>query len=207
MSGQDYYFDISISAPSSDRNHLVAKVYQRIHGWLTQHGEGDIGIGFPEYQQEHEGSEPPGPGSVIRLVGPEPRLETLRSDPGIAFFQEVGAAHFSRVRTCPESGIRFRFFRRRDYEKRSPTARKKDEAAFLKHIEKRGWEPDQKLINYRKKQGEPQDEPPYLNLQSRTTGRTFRLYVGRQVSDGQEDGGFNNYGLSRKDTGPAIPMV
>ena len=166
---------------------LMNALFAKLHRGLVSHGEGRIGISFPDVEQEVGGL-----GSRLRLHGPAADLERLMS----ANWQQGMRDHLSFTPVAPvPTGASHRIVRR-------VQAKSSPERARRRLMARKGVSLDEAIRRIPDSLAQRLDFP-YLELASQSTGQSFRLFVEhlpKQTAPVQ--GMFNAYGLSSSATVP-----
>lgn len=178
----DSYIELQLLPdPEFPANMLMNALFAKLHRGLVSHGEGRVGVSFPDVEQKVRGL-----GARLRLHGRAADLERLMSANWLLGMRDhlhlselqpvpCGASHriVSRIQTksSPER-LRRRAMRRHDLSPEAATARIPDGAAKRLDL-------------------------PYLVLASHSTGQQFRLFIDHcPLQDQASPGLFNAYGLS-----------
>ncbi|MDQ3186502.1 MAG: type I-F CRISPR-associated endoribonuclease Cas6/Csy4 [Pseudomonadota bacterium] len=166
---------------------LMSDLFSKLHGALAAHGRKNIGVSFPDSDEEHGTL-----GTRLRLHGSEKDLNKLMKSGWIAKMQ--GHASVGEITAVPNHA-KYRAVRRvqaksnPERERRRFMARKRVSAEVAKQAI-----PDntaQRLYL------------PYLVLTSQSTGQRFRLFVEHlPIQERVVSGTFGGYGLSPVATVP-----
>lgn len=186
----DHHVDIRLHIdPDLPRHVLMDDLFGRLHRALAATGRGDIAVAFPGYTLR-----PVGLGTVLRLIGPAPRLEDFVLAAGSGLRLPAGTAHLTDPAPVPmyaehralrriqiasnAERLRRRLMRRHDISY---------EAALLRI-------PDSVETRLRL---------PFITLHSVSTGQRFPLFLHLGAAeDSPRPGKFNAYGLSSTATVP-----
>lgn len=162
------------------RNKTCSKLHKALHD-LKQTS---IGISFPNYKVKL--------GNVIRLHGDKTSLETLQKSNwlgGLAGYCEV-----SEVLSVPETVAAYRTVSR---------VRPNMTNAKLRRLIQRGSIPEDKTEGYQAKMIAGSLDNPFLELQSKSTGEKYRIYISfGALQDQPVEGDFSHFGLSKTATVP-----
>lgn len=184
----DHYLDIRLRPDPEFAPHLLmSALFSKLHRALVQRRSRNIGVSFPDMQ-----AQAPSLGPCLRLHGSLAELDALMAETwltGMRDHTEYGdpepvpnrALHrwVRRVqaKSSPER-IRRRLIRRHDLSEQDALARVPDGAAERLSL-------------------------PFVQVQSRSTGQHFRLFIEHSPpQDSPAPGGFNTYGLSQGATVP-----
>ncbi|GHV57063.1 type I-F CRISPR-associated endoribonuclease Cas6/Csy4 [Deltaproteobacteria bacterium] len=184
----DYFLDIRVRClPEIAPEHILEKLFGKIHLALAKLGRSDIGLSFPEVDETR-----PSLGLCLRLHGPEPALRALIQAAGLAGLRDYlkqgeirpvpSGASFRRVsRVQVKSGLerrRRRLARRHNLSLEEAARRIPDSAGQRSAL-------------------------PFIRLKSQSSDQYFPLFVrhGPELP-GPTAGPFNAYGLSQEATIP-----
>ena len=183
-----YYLDIGLRAlPEFSPEHILERLFDKIHLALVEMHSSDIGISFPEVNEIHHSL-----GHHLRLHGKKDNLSALVQKAGLAGMRDylsIGEAQpvpencafrkISRVQT--KSGVerlRRRLAKRHNLSLEEAAARIPDSAAEKTDL-------------------------PFIRVRSRSSGQFFCLFIRHgPVGNTQTLGNFNAYGLSDTATVP-----
>ncbi|BEU88448.1 type I-F CRISPR-associated endoribonuclease Cas6/Csy4 [Selenomonas sp. TAMA-11512] len=173
--------------------HLWSKVYQQLHiglAELLEDGRGEIGVSFPEYQ---ESGEDRGLGMKLRVFSKsEEILERLDLKKQLRRFDDY--VHITGVRPIPVSAVRGHAVYCRCHSENSQRQKAR------RYAKRHDIEYEEALELF------PKDNwkglAPYIQLQSLSTGRPFRLHIVKQEASEICDNGFGAYGLDNASTVP-----
>lgn len=188
-----HYRDITL-LPSADiaLNFLWEKVYQQIHLGLVEmqdsNGNVPIGIGLPEYLSKHAPL-----GRKLRLFAISKEVFTA-FDADTWLKRLADYVHLTGVRDVPENIRSFSCFKRQqtktNVERLARRKAKRQNISIEQAVEQLGDFED-KLV-----------KTPFINIQSQSTGKRFRLFVQKEMCDEPRYEGFSTYGLSPVSTVP-----
>jgi len=184
----DYYIEMRIRPdPEFSPNVLLSALFVKLHRALVQHGKGDIGISFPEVDEDK-----PTLGKVLRLHGEKTTLLTFM---GTGWFRSmhdylgineiatipVGTEHRVVCRAQAKSNVarlRRRYMKRHGLTEAQVRERIPDTAIQRLHL-------------------------PYVNMISASTEQPFPLFIQQgTLTREAKKGNFNSYGLSATATIP-----
>lgn len=178
--------------PDIALNFLWEKVFQQIHLGLVEmqdsNGNVPIGIGLPEYLTEH------GPlGRKLRLFAVSKELFTaFDADAWLNRLSDY--IHLTEIRDVPENIRTYsRFIRQQPKTNIERIARRKAKRHNIS-VEQAIME----LGGFEDKQV----KTPFINMQSLSTGKRFRLFILKEVCGTPVYEGFSTYGLSPVSTVP-----
>ena len=184
----DHYQDIKIVPdPEFPISMLMNSLFSKLHRVLVQLQSHQVGISFPRVRDKQKIL-----GDVLRLHGSVQSLQHLQSQnwlKGMADHLELadiipvpGSTQHCQVRRVQVKSNVERL--RRRYRKRHGITEQEAIAMIPESVEKR--------VNL-----------PFLQLKSRSTGQSFRLFVEHHPPQKQAEAGrFNTYGLSTTATIP-----
>lgn len=188
-----YYREITI-LPTADiaLHFLWEKVFQQIHlGFVEMQDSNGIvplGIGLPEYFSEY------GPlGRKLRIFSFS--METISElDVETRLRRLADYVHLTGIRDIPEKIRSFSRFKRQqpktNIERLARRKAKRHDISFEQAVlELRGFKDNQV-------------ETPYINIQSLSTNKRFRLFILKELCDTPAYEGFSAYGLSPVSTVP-----
>lgn len=188
-----YYRDITL-LPSADiaLNFLWEKVFQKIHLGFVElqdsNGNVPVGIGLPEYLAEH------GPlGRKLRLFAVTKEVFTA-FDADTRLKRLADYVHLTGIRDVPEKIRSFSCFKRQQTKTNVERLAKRKAMRHSISIEQAMAE----LEGFEDKQ----IKTPFINMQSQSTGKRFRLFILKEVCDAPAYEGFSTYGLSSVSTVP-----
>ena len=184
----DYFVDFELLPDPEFAAHLLlAALYAKLHRALVACDSSDIAVSFPDHQ-----TNPPSLGARMRLLGSQQALQALTATDWLSGMHDhvkvsaltgvpTDAAHRTlrrvQAKSSPER-LRRRLMKRYGLDERQARERIPDGAAETLQL-------------------------PFVQLRSRSTGQTFRLFL----SLGAEQlvpvfGKFNTHGLSQTATVP-----
>jgi len=188
-----YYREITI-LPTVDisLHFLWEKIFQQIHlGFVEMqdsNGKVPLGIGLPEYFSEY------GPlGRKLRIFSLSKEI-ILEYDADTLLKRLSDYVHLTGIRETPEKTRSFcRFKRQHTKTNVERLARRKAKRHGIGYeqalLELDGFK-DKKV------------ETPYINMQSLSTNKKFRLFILKEICDTPVYEGFSTYGLSSVSTVP-----
>lgn len=194
----DCYLDIVITVMPEDTLFMLTKVYQVIHG-LISNSEEKIGVGFPDWH-DHEVNDRGkiikhgGMGSTIRLFGSSDRLTTILGEPALTHFIQTGCARAYPVQRTPDTTSYVKFTRDRRPEKSGEFYLERRK----RRNEHRGSSAT-KSADFKKMKLKTAKNVHYFNMKSNENGHRFRLFVKRDFCDSLGNGSFSNYGFCKED--------
>ncbi|MDR2050308.1 MAG: type I-F CRISPR-associated endoribonuclease Cas6/Csy4 [Deltaproteobacteria bacterium] len=184
----NHYLDIKIRAlPELVPEHIMEKLFAKIHLALVELHSSDIAVSFPEMNERRHSL-----GHCLRLHGEKDSLSSLVQKAGLAGMsdylftgeprpvpEKCAFRRISRVQTKSGVGrLRRRLARRHNLSLEEATARIPDSVAEKTTL-------------------------PFVRVRSGSSGRFFRLFIRHApLSDTPIPGKFNAYGLSDTATVP-----
>jgi len=180
-----HYIDIKILpdtefSPSLLMNALFAK----FHRALVEAGHGEVGVSFPQAQKTL--------GDTVRLHGSQGVLQRLMAIgwlKGLTDYTSVTAI------TAVPDNCRFRVVKR-------VQAKSSVERMYRRSV-KKGWLTAEEAETRMNAGKEQQLKLPFVQLKSRSTEQSFRLFIKQdKLLDAPVEGGFSAYGLSDAATIP-----
>ena len=173
--------------------HLWSKIYQQIHiGLVELFGKErcEIGIAFPQYRGEGDDR---GLGLKLRLFA-KSSADLDRLDVKMRLRRLEDYVHITRVRSTPSAAVRgYAVYRR--YHSDNSQSQKARRYANRHGI---AYEDALQLFPIDRRH----DLPPYIQLQSLSTGQPFRLHIEKLDATKPCDAGFGSYGLDNTSTVP-----
>lgn len=157
--------------------HAIDTIMRRLHGSLKEHGEGQVGLSFPEYHKGTHGSES-SLGNKISIVSDNTELlESVIKHLNLDDILDIDAIQLSPARKVPEGTPRATFKRRRNEERQRRY-------------------PDRKEADF---------DPtyPFFKYGKRVKGNQFRVVV-EMTKNVDVERKFNSYGLSST---ASVPLV
>lgn len=174
--------DLEFSAPI-----LMNALFSKLHHALAEHGRGEIGVSFPDFQKYDHLL-----GERLRLHGTRKSLERLMGSNwmmGIRDYTEV-----TETQAVP-SGAKARIVRR-------VQAKSSPERQRRRLIARKGISPEQAIKTIPDSIAK-RLKLPYLVLTSQSTGQKFRLFIEHlPIQEQAIAGTFSAYGLSSTATVP-----
>lgn len=184
----DHYLEIRILPdPEFPATTLMNALFSKFHRGLVGHGEGAIGVSFPDVR---EGSR--SLGSCLRLHGEGAELRAFMAADWLIGMRD----HVSiDGPTSVPAGARHRVVRR-------VQAHSSPERARRRLMARKGVSPDEARMAIPDSRAE-QLKLPFLMLASRSTGQQFLLFVEHlPITEQARAGAFSSYGLSATTTIP-----
>ena len=173
-----------------DINFLWGKVFQQTHFALIEHldkdGISEIGVSFPQYSYDNRKL-----GEKLRFFSAnEEKLNALNFNLRMSNFR--GYIEISKVLPIPENVHGFSSFRR-EHVKTSLVrmARRKSRREKISL---------ENAIDQLSGFNERSSSAPYINLQSKSTRNSFKLFILKEEVPISIYQGFNSYGLSASTT-------
>lgn len=186
-----FYQEITLlQNPEISFGALWAKVYRELHLELAKLSDANgctpIGVSFPEY-----GDEKFCLGQKLRLFArDEADLSTLNLKVTLRRFDDY--IHITRVRPVP-SATQYAIYSR--WHQANNAEQKARRYARRHNVE---YAEAKKLFSRQ----EFSPALPYINMESRSNGQFFRLYITQRTADAPYYAGFSAYGLSGESTVP-----
>ena len=184
----DHYIDIQLLPdPEFPATLLMNALFAKLHRGLVALGSGNIGVSFPEVEDN-----PHGLGQKLRLHGSHSVLEQLTR----LSWQQGMADHLRQqaIRPVPETRS-FRTVRR-------VQAKSNPERLRRRLMKRKGYDEKQALAAIPDSTAERLNLP-YIMLTSQSTGQKFPLFIEHgPLRDQPVSGKFSSYGLSAEATVP-----
>lgn len=182
----NHYIEIRVLPdPEFNANVLLNALYAKFHRALVEFGHGEIGASFPKAQ-------PKTLGDTIRLHGSQGALERLMAIGWLKGLADYTSA--SAITAAPDN-CKYRIVKR-------VQAKSSLERMYRRSVNK-GWlsaEEAEEKMNAGKEQ---QLKLPFVQLKSRSTGQSFRLFIQQgKIKDSPVAGKFSAYALSDTATIP-----
>jgi CRISPR-associated endonuclease Csy4 len=186
----DHYLEIQIlPEPDIPIHQLLAALYAKLHTALVQIESHRIAVAFPDYC-----SSPASLGHRLRLIGPEPELIELMARNWVHGLRDH--AKIGEIRKVP-AGATARALRR-------VQAKSSPERLRRRQMRRHGLTESEALERVPDSAAETL-RLPFVQLTSRSTGQTFRLYLRLGTPEREARlGEFNAYGLSTTATIPCF---
>lgn len=186
----NHYIDIRLRPdPDFPPPMLMGALYSRLHRALFDLRADEIGVSFPDHKT---GVRARTPGIRLRLHGKRNRLEELMAHAWLTGMREL--VQFEGVQPVPENA-QHRVVRRRQF--------KTGNTSQVKRYARRhaiSFEEAQALFTA---DNEPRITLPFIQLNSRSSGQRFALFIEHGQPQSQSaPGRFNHYGLSSEATVP-----
>lgn len=181
----DHYIDIKILPdPEFLETTLINALFSSLHRALVRYGKGDIGVSFPKFKKTL--------GDIIRLHGSKLALEHLMSERwlnGLTDYIQVAP-----IEPIPV-GVKYRLVRRVQVKSSVYRLQRRSVA--------KGWLTQEEAEAKITLDKEQRLNLPFLQIKSKSSGQTFRLFVEHgELADRPIVGKFSTYGLSNKATVP-----
>jgi len=188
-----HYIDIKL-LPSADIGlyFLWEKVFAQIHLGLARmtgaDGNGSIGISIPDYDAANNKL-----GNRLRVLCPDYRnIEELNVPDLLSRLVEY--VHVTGIRDVPDKIETYaRYKRQQPKSNNVRMARRKAKREVI------GYDDALNLISSRK---EEKVRTPYINMNSQSTDRRFKLFIVQEIVEEIIEEGFSSYGLSTISTVP-----
>ncbi len=179
------YIDIRIKSDAEFReNVLLNKAFTKLHKALHDQKQTSIGVSFPNYKLKL--------GDVIRLHGDKVSLDSLQKSNWLGGL--VGYCEVSDTLSVPEKIEGYRTVSR---------IRQNMTNSKLNRLIKREAITDSEITNYKAKMFSTGLDNPYMELQSKTTGEKYRIYIAfGGLREQPTAGEFNHFGLGKTATVP-----
>jgi len=188
-------FYIEITLLSNDEipiYFLWQKLYPQIHLGLVEiqdaQGNVPVGVSFPQYNE------------ALNLLGCRLRIlaedkQTLESFNVAKWLNRLtDYVDIKQIQSVPENITEFAFFKRQQ-------VKSSKERLARRKAKREGMDYDQAL-----KQLNGYDEKrvktPFININSQSSDKQFRLFIKKHSADKAQTGQFNSYGLSKTATVP-----
>ena len=184
----DHYLEIRLLPdPEFPATTLMNALFSKFHRGLASHGEGAIGVSFPDVKEAHRGL-----GSRLRLHGSAADLRDFMGANWLAGMRD----HVAIDGPAPvPAGARHRTVRR-------VQAHSNPERERRRLIARKGVSAAEALAAIPDSRAEQLDLP-FILLSSRSTGQQFHLFIEHlPIVDEPRLGSFGSYGLSPKTTIP-----
>ena len=184
----DHYLEIRLLPdPEFPATTLMNALFSKFHRGLVGHGEGAIGVSFPDVKDAHRGL-----GNRLRLHGSAADLRDFMGANWLTGMRD----HVAIDGPAPvPAGARHRIVRR-------VQAHSNPERERRRLIARKGVSPEEAQMAIPDSRAE-QLNLPFRLLSSRSTGQQFRLFVEHlPVEDQPRSGTFGSYGLSPATTIP-----
>jgi len=183
-----HYTDIHIlSLPEIAPEHILEKLFAKIHLALATLNRSDIGLSFPDVNEKR-----PSLGQRLRLHGSEQALRLLLDQAGIVTMRDY--LQLDSIQPTPEHAA-FRQLRRVQIKSSADRLRRrlaKRHNLTMEEAAARIPESAAGKLNL-----------PFIQVQSHSSGQTFHLFISHGViRQTPIPGEFNAYGFSTKATVP-----
>ncbi len=188
-----YYLDITL-LPDADitLGFIWQKVYQQIHIALVENKVADnesvIALSFPHYREKNSDKAFPLGNKLRLLAATEQVLETLAITTWLKRFADH--THITSIKSVPESVNEYVCFSRKQF--------KTNISRIARRRAKRHNESFEQALKYYANFEDKKTKLPFINVKSLSKDELFRLFIEREISPKDTTGGFNCYGLSKK---------
>ncbi len=181
----DCYINLLLSADDEVPIYFIRnKILTKLHKSLHDQRQTSIGISFPNHKVKL--------GDVIRLHSDKKSLDTLQQNNWLGGLS--GYCKVTDILPVPENIEGYRTIYR---------IRQNKTNAKLNRLIKRNAMSDDDVKNYKEKMFATGLDNPYLELQSKSTGEKYRLYIAfSELLEQATLGQFNYFGLSKTATVP-----
>lgn len=182
----DYYIDV-LTEPDEEmrENVLLNKVYTKLHKALYTLWSTTIGISFPQRKIVL--------GKLLRIHGSESALNSLEEMNWLGGL--IGYCEVSKIQCIP-ANVQYQVVSR----KQSTMTQAK-----LKRLVKRSAIGELEIKQYKAKMFSKGLDAPYLELESGSSGHSYRRYiVFSELFDQPLSGDFDQFGLSKNATVPVF---
>ncbi len=193
-----HYMDYRVEVPDGDRgeaSHLLARLWQRLHGVLAAGDIQQVGVSLPAMRAQY-------PGAVLRLHSDAATLQQVADNTGLRQLLEGGGWVAGGIYPVP-AHCAYRCFRReRKAEKQTDAWAMRSEERWLKRKAERGESLDPAELLQRRKRLKVREEnnrgaaAVYVKLRSRSTHQGFSLQIEATTADSAQLGRFSHYGLA-----------
>lgn len=179
----DSYIDIRVrSLPELADAHILNTVYSKLHLQLATLDTGGIGVSFPGVDEKKHTL-----GGSIRIHGSKSELEALMATRWTLRLHDYAMA--SPILDTPE-GVLHRIVRRVQVKSSPERLRRR----LIKRQGVSEEEAKQRILD----EFAERTKLPFLNVQSRSTGQRFKLFISHgSLQSVPSAGSFSAYGLSR----------
>jgi len=183
----DHYLDFRLLPdPEFPSTQLMNALFSKLHRCLVRLGNGDIAVSFPESQ-----SRPASLGPVLRLHSSSVGFERLQSQAWLNGMRDH--VRIGEVKEVPPV-VEYRRVRRVQSKSNPDRIRRRQ-------MKRHGWTEEEALEKI------PDSSArrlalPFLQLDSRSSGRRFLLFLEHAAALEMVPGTFNAYGLSVSGTVP-----
>ena len=183
-----HYTDIHIlNVPEIAQEHILEKLFAKIHLALAELKRSDIGLSFPDVDEKR-----PSLGRRLRLHGPAQGLRSLLDKAGVPAMRDY--LRLGEILPTPEQAT-FRQVRRVQAKSSAERLRRrlaKRHNLSMEEAAARIAESVAKKVDL-----------PFIRLQSQSSGQTFHLFISHgALRQTPIFGEFNAYGLSSEATIP-----
>lgn len=185
-----FYLDITL-LPNAEANlgFLWQKVYTQLHLALvemkTTNGNHTIAVSFPEY-----GNKDFPLGSKLRLLAlTQTQLQQL--DIGKWLNRLTDYTRYTSIKEVPESVSTFLRFKRVQFDT--------NVERLARRRAKRKGEPLEQVLKYFDGFKDQKSKLPFINMNSLSQSKRFRLFVEKKTALQKESGEFTCYGLSKQE--------
>ena len=184
----DHYQDITVVPdPEFPSPMLMNALFAKLHRALVQYGHNKIGVSFPQVE-----TDKPSLGNLLRLHGSPSSLQALQSQIWLRGMRDH--TELSGIDPVPAM-VQYRRVRRVQVKSNVERIRRR--------YCKRHGVTEQEAIILIPDSVEKRAKLPYLQLNSQSTGQSFRLFVEHLPTQAHAEAGqFTSYGLSTTATIP-----
>ena len=187
-----FYLDITLLPDEeTDLGFLWQKVYQQVHLSLVENKQSDnsslVAISFPQYGETNF----PLGGKLRLLAGNAELLERL--DLARWLTRLVDYCHTTSIKPVP-TNVKYMQFRRNQFNS--------NVHRLARRRAKRKGETVEESLNYFASFKDEQTRLPYINMQSLSKDKKFKLFIKKESAEQEQSGEFNCFGLSKTATTP-----
>ena len=191
----NYYQEISMVPKTRIELHIFWQMlYKQIHLALVENkiaqNSSTIGVGFPEYDAIKKSL-----GYRLRLFAKEKNdLVQLDCEEWLKSLDDY--VHIHSIKAIPDNVSDYAYFQRIHLKGNK-------EKLARRRAKRKGKTLQQALADFDEYE-EQQSSLLYINMDSQTTGKRFKLFIEKKVIRKQQTGLFSCYGLSKKTTIPCF---
>jgi CRISPR-associated endoribonuclease Cas6/Csy4 subtype I-F len=193
-----HYVHIDILGRPTDKHFLCNRLLKVIHGILSAHFQGQIGMGFPYYKKQTEENVKASLGDRVTLFGNNKALEFITHQPKIIDLAEANVIQIKAIENVPNDPSWVRYTRNRQIEKTGKNYLER----CIRRRERRGTPISS--ANSEKHKIE-KDSLPFIQLSSSSNKNQYLLYVDQTQVMEPCLGTFTKYGLSSN--GSTVPFI
>lgn len=186
------YLDFIIQGIPTDEHLLRSRLFTVLHGVLSRHYDGTVGLSFPEIIENKLGK-------VIRAFGTQEVLQHLNHQPALQNLADRGAIQINYILRTPDETGAVRFIRDRSVEKQGRYYL----ARCQKRRQKRGTDKSEFAKPLSVANQRFNNCLPYVQLLSSSNENNFSISIRKQDAVFTQEGTFSSYGLSKK--GSTVP--